>query len=219
MMASGLEWNEWDAQVTSSDNDMVRFNRSYDPIDYLLSKSMVCPPGSCYYYNGGTVDLLGMLIGFATLEDIQSFSSDHLFGPLGITNYNWSILYPSGMVCCHGDIHITPRDMAKVGQLFLNEGEWNGNRIISKEWVQQSTQYHINPAVTWADGYGYLWWLRNFQVNDKTCHSFKAMGWGGQEIFVFKELNLVVVFTGANYVSDPPCDDIMKRYILPSIEN
>jgi CubicO group peptidase (beta-lactamase class C family) len=219
MMASGLEWNEWDAQTTSSNNDMVRFNLSYDPIDYLLSKPLVSQPGSSFYYNGGTVDLLGVLVGHAALEDIQLFSSDHLFGPLGITNYNWAVLYPSGMTCCHGDIHITPRDMAKIGQLFLNGGEWNGTCIISEEWVEKSTQNYIDPGVTWADGYGYLWWLRNLTAQGRTYESFKAIGWGGQEIFVFRDMDMVVVFTGANYVSDPPCDEIMKRYILPSIEN
>jgi len=217
MMASGLAWNEWDTQTTSSINDMLRFNRSQDPVDYLLSKPLVSQPGSCFYYNGGTVDLLGVLVRHAALEDIQLFSADHLFEPLGIANYNWVVLYPSGMTCCHGDIHITPRDMAKIGQLFLNGGEWNGTRIISAEWVEKSTQNHIDPGVYWADGYGYLWWRRNLTVQGRTHESFKAMGWGGQEIFVFPDLDMVVVFTGANYVTDPPCDEITANYILPAL--
>ena len=219
MMASGLEWNEWDTQVTSSDSDLMRFNRSEDPIAYLLSKSMRTQPGTTFYYNGGTVDLLGVLIVNSTNQSVPAFSSTYLFGPLGITNYNWVTLPPSGMTACHGDIHITPRDMAKFGQLFLNEGEWNGSRILSKAWVEQSTQFRINPPVNWANGYGYLWWLRNFQINSMIYRSFKAIGWGGQEIFVFKDLNMVVVFTGANYVTRVPCDEIMQRYILPAITN
>jgi len=216
MMASGLQWNEGDVQVTASNNDLMMFNRSYDPIGYLLSKPIATEPGTRFYYSGATVDLLGVLLSNASEQSVQSFSSRYLFEPLGITNYNWVILRPSAITACHGDIHITPRDMAKFGQLFLDEGKWNEAQIISKEWVEQSTQYHINPMVSWADGYGYLWWLRNLRVNNNTARSFKAIGWGGQEIFVLRDLAMVVVFTGANYVSDPPCDEIMQRYILPA---
>lgn len=215
-MTSGLQWNEWEAPVTASENDLMAFIRSFDPIRYLLSKPVTTEPGTRFYYNGGTVNLLGVVIAYASDESVQSFSSRYLFGPLGISNYNWQVLQPSGITFCSGDIYITPRDMAKFGQLFLNEGKWNGAQIVSKEWVEQSTQFHINPMVSWADGYGYLWWLRNLQVNNKTVRSFKAMGWGGQEIFVLKDLAIIVVFTGANYVSNAPCDEIMQRYILPA---
>jgi CubicO group peptidase (beta-lactamase class C family) len=216
MMASGLQWNEWEAPVTASENDLMVFIRSSDPIGYLLSKPVTTEPGTHFYYNGGTVNLLGLMIAYASDQSVQSFSSRYLFGPLGISNYRWQVVQPSGMTFCSGDIYITPRDMAKFGQLFLNEGKWNGTQIVSKEWVTLSTQYHISPMVSWADGYGYLWWLRNLRVNNRTISSFKAIGWGGQEIFVFKDLAMVVVFTGANYVSDVPCDEIMQRYILPA---
>jgi CubicO group peptidase (beta-lactamase class C family) len=216
MMASGLQWNEWEAPVTASENDLMVFIRSSDPIGYLLSKPVITEPGTRFYYNGGTVNLLGVMLAFASDQSVQSFSSRYLFGPLGISNYNWQVLQPSGLTFCSGDIYITPRDMAKFGQLFLNEGKWNGTQIVSKEWVMLSTQNHINPPVSWADGYGYLWWLRNLRVNNKTVGSFKAIGWGGQEIFILKDLAMVVVFTGANYVSNVPCDEIMQRYILPS---
>ena len=193
MMASGLQWNEWEAPVTASENDLMVFIRSYDPIGYLFSKAVTSEPGTHFYYNGGTVNLLGVMIAYASDQSVQSFSSRYLFGPLGISNYYWQVLQPSGITYCSGDIYITPRDMAKFGQLFLNEGMWNGTRIISKEWVEQSTQYHINPGVSWADGYGYLWWLRNLRVNNSMVSSYKAMGWGGQEIFVLKDLGMVVV--------------------------
>lgn len=219
MMASGLEWNEWDVQVTSDDADLVQFNRSYDPLQYLLSKPLVTQPGSSFYYNGGTVDLLGQVIEYAAEVDLQWFSSKYLFEPLGITNYHWSVLYPSNMVCCHGDIYITPRDLAKFGRLFLDEGRWNGSQVISESWIAESTQNHIDPGVTWENGYGYLWWLRNFEVGQQHYESFKAMGWGGQEIFVFEDLDLVVVFTGSNYTTYVPCDEIVREFILPSIEN
>lgn len=215
-MASGLQWNEWEAPVTASENDLMVFIRSFNPVEYLLSKPVTAEPGTRFYYNGGTVNLLGVMIAYASDQGVQSFSSRYLFGPLGISNYRWTVFQPSGITFCSGDIYITPRDMAKFGQLFLNEGKWNGSQVVSKEWVMLSTQHHIGPPVSWADGYGYLWWLKNLRVNNRTVSSFKAMGWGGQEIFVLKELAMVVVFTGANYVGNVPCDEIMERYILPA---
>jgi CubicO group peptidase (beta-lactamase class C family) len=216
-MSSGLEWNEWDVSVSQSNHDIVRFNQSYDPIAYLLSKSVVTEPGTEYYYNGGGVDLLGEIVKNASGQSIKTFSSNFLFSPLGITNYNWQTLYPSGITCCHGDIYITPRDMAKFGYLFLNEGLWEGNRIISEEWVNNSIQNHITPPVNWANGYGYLWWLKKYYSSIRVYNSFNAEGWGGQQIVVIPSENMVVVFTGSNYVTNPPNDEIMSSYILRTL--
>ena len=218
-MTSGLEWNEWDVSVSQSNHDIVRFNSSSDPIRYWLSKPIVTTPGTSFYYNGGAVDLLGELIRFASDWNVKQFSQKYLFEPLGITNYQWQTLYPSGITCCHGDIYITPRDLAKFGYLFLNNGVWNGNQIISEEWVKKSTATFINLNLSWADSYGYLWWLKKYYANNKVNESFFAEGWGGQKIVVFPGLNMVVVFTGANYVSDPPCDEILIRFILPALKN
>lgn len=218
MMASGLQWNEWDVSVSNTQQDVVRFNQNSNPVRYLLMKPLVTVPGTSFYYNGGTVDLLGVIVANATGQSVPEFSRNNMFTPMGITTHYWQTLRPSGITCCHGDIYITPRDMAKFGYLFLNDGQWNGEQLITEEWVERSIQNQISPGVGWADGYGYLWWLRDFQVNGNAYHSFKAMGWGGQEIFVFKELNMVVVFTGANYVTDAPCDEMVGDYILPALQ-
>jgi len=178
----------------------------------------VSTPGTSFYYNGGAVDLLGEIVRFASEWNAKEFSRKYLFGPLGISNYQWQTLYPSGITCCHGDIYITPRDLAKFGYLFLNDGVWKGNQVISEEWVKKSTATYINLNLSWADSYGYLWWSKNYSANNKTYDSFFAEGWGGQKIAVFPGLKMVVVFTGANYVSNPPCDEILTRFILPVVK-
>jgi CubicO group peptidase (beta-lactamase class C family) len=217
-MASGLEWNEWEVAVTSSQNDMMRFNRSSDPIQYLLSKSLAAEPGTSFYYNGGTVDLLGVIIANAEETSLPTFSKNTLFEPLGITNYAWQTLSPSRIACAHGDIYITPRDMAKFGYLFLKKGLWNGVQIVSSNWVEKSTRNHIFPGVSWVDGYGYLWWIKTYHSGGVEHNAFRADGWGGQQIIVFPGLNMVLVFTGANYTTEAPCDQIVERYILASLE-
>jgi len=216
-MSSGFEWNEWDVSVSQSNHDIVRMNSSSDPVYYVLNKPVITEPGTVYYYNGGTVDLLGQLVRRASSMNVKSFSRTYLFEPLGITNYNWQTLQPSGITCCHGDIYITPRDMAKFGYLYLKKGIWNGTRIISEEWVNNSIQNQITPPVTWAYGYGYLWWLKNYSAGGLTYNTFNADGWGGQRICIIPSENMVVVFTGANYVSENPNDEIMSSYILPAL--
>jgi len=217
-MSSGFEWNEWDVSISQSEHDIVRMNSSPDPVYYVLSKPVVTEPGNSFYYNGGTVDLLGQLVRRSSSMNVKSFSRTYLFNPLGITNYNWQTLYPSGITCCHGDIYITPRDMAKFGYLFLKKGMWNGTRIISEEWINNSFQNHITPPVNWAYGYGYLWWLKRYNTFGHTFNSFNAEGWGGQQIIIIPAENMVVVFTGANYVTNLPNDEIMSSYILPALD-
>jgi CubicO group peptidase (beta-lactamase class C family) len=216
-MSSGFEWNEWDVPISQNNHDIIRLIFSSDPVYYVLSKPVVTEPGTAYYYNGGTVDLLGQLVKRASGMGVENFSHSYLFGLLGITNYNWMTMYGSGVTCCHGDVYITPRDMAKFGYLYLKKGMWNGTRIIPEEWVNNSFQNHITPPVNWAYGYGYLWWLRRYSAGGRLYYSFNAEGWGGQQIIIIPAENMVVVFTGANYVNDPPNDEIMTSYILPAL--
>jgi len=216
-MSSGLEWNEWDASISESDHDVMQFNRAYDPVRYLLGKPVVTEPGTAYYYNGGGVDLLGQIIKNASGQSVKSFSDEYLFSRLGVTNYYWQTLSPSGITCCHGDVYITPRDMAKFGYLYLRKGVWNGTQVISEDWINTSVQNHITPPVDWAYGYGYLWWLKRHDAGGHTYYSYNAEGWGGQQIVVIPSEDMVVVFTGANYVSNPPNDEILSNYILTAI--
>jgi CubicO group peptidase (beta-lactamase class C family) len=216
-MSSGFQWNEWDVPISQSNHDIIRLIFSSDPVYYVLSKPVVTEPGSVYYYNGGTVDLLGQIVKRASGMEVENFSHTYLFGLLGITNYNWQKMFGSNVTCCHGDVYITPRDMAKIGYLYLKKGIWNGTRIISEEWINNSVQNHITPPVNWAYGYGYLWWLRRYFTGSCSYNSFNAEGWGGQQIIVIPSEDMVVVFTGANYVSNSPNDEIMNHYILRAL--
>jgi len=150
----------------------------------------------------------------------QEIAHQHLFGPLGVTNYSFPHHF-TGLTMCHGDIYLTARDMAKFGQLYLDGGVRGENRVISENWVERS----VAPLVSvrsfhlgWAADYGYLWWLNDYRVGANTFSTFKALGWGGLEIWVVPQEDLVVVFTGANYTENPPCDHLMTRFVFRALE-
>jgi CubicO group peptidase (beta-lactamase class C family) len=213
-MTSGLAWNEMELPYSDTNNDLVQLFIVSDPIGYILAKPIVSEPGTEWYYNGGGTNILGQVIREATGLRIDDFADEHLFAPLGITEYEWDHINPD-MIHASGNLQLRPRDMAKFGYLFLNGGVWQGERIVSQEWVEESTRERFQTS--WEDRYGYQWWLKTYRVDSPSVDSFFASGWGGQEIIVFPSLELVVVFTGGNYVGQNPIDDIVTRHILPAV--
>ena len=221
-MTSGLEWNEWDVPLTDYEkNDLIQLFVVEDPIEYILAKPVVAEAGTKWYYSGGDANLLGEIIRRATGLRIDDFAEKYLFNPLGITDYEWKFINPD-IVYTSGDSKLRPRDMAKFGYLYLNNGIWNGNRTISKEWVEASTENYISIPVPFAaemygESYGYQWWLRTDYDNSKPYQSFLRTGWGGQRISVYPEVNMVVILTGGNYATAEPVNEIITRYILPAV--
>lgn len=218
-MSSGLEWNEWDVPPGDPNYDTYRMVISGDPIGYVLSKPLVNEPGTNFYYNGGTVNVLGEIISIASDMQLDEFAGQYLFDELDVNQFEFQ-KHLSGLVWAHGDIYITPRSMAKYGYLLLNHGMWNDIPIVSQDWINESVSSQIQlPQLSWADEYGYLIWRKDYRVNNQTYLSYFAEGWGGQKIAVFPGLDMVVVFTGANYTTYVPCDEIIEDYIIPSIYN
>ena len=223
-MSSGLQWNERDVELTASTNDLALMIGSPDPIGFILGKPVVYEPGSTWYYSGGDTNLAGEIVHKASGLNVDQLSREHLFGPLGITNFHWLYFpYNENVVYCSGDLYLRPRDMAKFGQLFLDRGVWKGQRIVSEDWIARSTSEHVSligvPTTRAEDdgGYGYQWWLNDYLVYNQSVHSYSARGWGGQQIIVFPELNAVAVFTGGDYLAYPPVHDLVRDYILPSL--
>jgi CubicO group peptidase (beta-lactamase class C family) len=215
-MTSGLEWNEMALSYGDARNDLIQLFIVSDPKEYILSKPVVSEPGVEWYYNGGGTNLLGEIIRKASGLRIDHFAQKHLFAPLGITDYEWDYIN-SDMVHASGNLRLRPRDMAKFGYLFLNRGVWRGERIISQEWVEESTKGHMPLSGTGE--YGYQWWLKTYRLGSISVDSFYATGWGGQKVIVFPSLDMVVVFTGGNYAGREPVDEvIVVRYILPAVQ-
>ena len=215
-MSSGLQWNEGEYGYDDDRNDLIRLFREPDPVAYILSRPVIHEPGSTYYYSGGDVNLLGEVIKVATGQRMDAFAEEVLFAPLGITRYEWDFINRD-VVHASGNLQLRPRDVAKFGTLYWNDGVWlDGQQIVSSEWVQTSIQGHI-PIPGSGDSYGYQWRLRTYRVGSSTVQGYSKAGWGGQWAMVFPEQDTVVVFTGGNYASRDPAGEIAARYILAAV--
>ena len=214
-MTSGFKWNEQSISIKDNSNDLIRLFYVDDPIEYILSKPVIHKPGSTFYYNGGNTNLLGEIIHKTSGLKLDDFAKKYLFEPLGIKRRKW-IYFNREMVYASVDLKLRPRDMAKIGYLMLSKGVWKDKQILSTGWIKQSTagSVHFNDR----DGYGYQWWTKKYVLGNISINLFTALGWGGQRIMVIPDLNAVVVFTAGNYDSKDPSDEIMYRYILPSLD-
>jgi CubicO group peptidase (beta-lactamase class C family) len=138
-MRSGLQWDDETYPYSDPRNDINQLFSSSDPIRFILSKDLIEAPGTHYAYRNCNTNVLGEIVRKASDLRLDIFSKDHLFNKLGITSYEWQRL-PNNVIFCSGDLRLRPRDMAKFGQLFLDGGSWDGEQIISQQWVDKSTQ-------------------------------------------------------------------------------
>jgi CubicO group peptidase (beta-lactamase class C family) len=162
--------------------------------------------------------VISRAMGMSTLE----FADAVLFAPLGITSRRWST-DNDGVNTGGIGLALTPRDMAKIGYLYLNNGVWDNQQIISTGWVQQTTSPQPgNPVLPNQPGYGYGWWV--YEMHGQTV--YYAAGYGGQFIFVIPAFDMVVVMTGDENVPPPTHDansyqsmQIVNNYVLFAIQN
>jgi len=170
------------------------------------------------YCTAGAV-VLGAIIDKASGSSLEEYSKEKLFNKLGITNYRWQ-LTPKGIPMTGGGLLMRSRDLLKIGQLYLNNGKWNDEQIISKEWVEKS----ISPKAEIQEGieYGYLWWLSKFGEEGKKEEAYFMSGSGGNKVAVFPGMDLVVVITSVNYrggiEAHNQTTEILDKYIIPSLK-
>ncbi len=214
-MTSGFEWDEQNMSYREVENDIIQLFIVPDPLKYILSKPSIQQPGSNFCYNGGNTNLLGEVIQETSGFKLDTFAKEYLFNPLSINQYRWVHINPD-LVYASGDLKLRSRDMAKIGYLMLNKGMWKLKQVVSSEWIENSTKPHFHFSN--KEGYGYQWWIKQYELGTSYIHSFSAQGWGGQSIIVFPVLNAVAVLTGGNYATRSPNDEIVYRYILPSLD-
>ncbi|WP_053062481.1 serine hydrolase domain-containing protein [Photobacterium aquae] len=212
-MSAGLEWDEWSVPYTDPKNTRTAEMGSDDSVAFTLKRSLTNKPGEHFSYSGGYVSVVGGVIDTATkLPTVADYARDSALSALCFKNSFWS-KQNDGKTNTAGGAMMRPLDMLKVGQLMLNEGIWQGKQVIDKQWVIDSMNPETNP---YNDTYGYFWWHNSYSIGEKNYSAVLASGWGGQEIAIIKELNLVVVKTASNFAGQSQLPTMMKRFILPA---
>lgn len=210
-MSTGLEFHEVDIPYEEPENDLFAMYRSENMWQYVLDRPMARDPGEQWEYNSGGIELLGGVIESTTGYSVADFAEEFLFDLIGIDYFNWWTVPASGQYGCGGGLNLRPRDMARFGYLYLNEGNWNGTQVVSSEWVNASTRMYINTG-NWYH-YGYTWW----GIPDTTI--YMATGHYEQKIFILPDQDIVVVFTGDIQDYDwHPSDYFVMEYVIPSSE-
>ncbi len=227
-MRMGVEWNEWNPLYTSPDNSMLRF---YDTeVDFskaLLDLPMASDPGATFAYNTPSTVTLGQAIENSSPISLLDFGLANIIGPLNISEVE-VLTTPTGLPDLGRGLYFLTRDLLKFGQLFLNQGEWNGQQIVSAAWVDTSTGPHV--ALSWAapekfdwklDGYGYLWWTGHFEHDGRQLRTFAARGYGQQLLMVIPELELVIAVYSHDWNEEPEkvnqLYELISRFIIPAV--
>ena len=181
-MQSGLE--------TTSNRNYGKWVLSDNWIEFALNQPLVAEPGTRMLYSTGSTHLLSAIVTQASGMSTKQFAQENLSARLGFSMSYWS-QDPQGIYFGGNDMEMTPRQMLEFGRLYLNEGIKDNEQIISKAWVEDSHKPRARSPRGQGRFYGYGWWLRDLAGMQVPV----AWGYGGQLIFVVKELDLVVVAT------------------------
>jgi CubicO group peptidase (beta-lactamase class C family) len=195
--------------------DLDEMYASQDWVQYTLDQPLIYPPGESWFYSNGGPQVLSALIGQACDMDTIEFADRYLFKPLGIKNYNWQ-RSETGPPNGSWGLELTPRDMAKIGYLYLQDGIWDGEQILPPDWVDLSIRgYHTvpDPQEPWDLSYGFLWWIHGDGI-------YAAHGYKGQFIYLVPEQDLVIVITSNIADRDFVQPQLLiRKYILPAVKS
>lgn len=189
-MSSGLNCTQEDDEAT-----LRAMRDSPDWIRFTLDLKVIWEPGTTFVYCSPGMHLLSAILQHATGMTALEFARQNLFEPLGIHDVIW-VTDPQGYNVGLEGIYLHPYDMAKIGYLWLNKGQWDGKQIVSQEWVENSVKAQFETGD--REGYGYGWWV---ETNDDP-RSYSASGRGGQRIIVVPAWNVIIATTGGGFSFD-----------------
>jgi len=170
------------------------------------------------YFTAGVV-LLGDILNRSVPGGLEKYSAQKLFKPLGISKYRWEYT-PQGVVNTAGGLRLRLIDLAKFGWMYKDKGLFNGRQILPEDWVRRSLSKHLQIPGSENEYYGYLFWNKKFNVNGNSYEVYNASGNGGNKIFIFKDLPLVIVITSTAYnrpYGHAQVDKLMEKYLIPAI--
>ncbi len=214
MYRHGMDCENNNPESKGNEQSMMQ---SENWVKHTLDLPMVTEPGKSSSYCTGCALTLGSLVEIATDKTIEDFAKENLFDPLGISNYDWAFEPNKASMTNFSQLKITPRDLIKLAKMYKDGGKWKGKQIISESWIKKTFDMDEGD-------YGYLWEHKYFVIDGQKFNSYLASGNGGQKINIWPELDMITVFTGANYNSyqlygkSTPPNEIIPKYILPTFE-
>jgi len=218
MMASGYYCDDRDSAAPGNEDTMQEQTADPDWYHYTLNVPMNANPGEQPVYCSADPNLLGDVLMHVTGKPLPELFQERIADPLQIKHYYLN-LSPNGVPYMGGGIYWLPRDFMKLGQVMLNGGTWNGQRIVSSEWAHRATSPLENLRKL---QYGYLWWSIAYPFRGKTVRAFFAGGNGGQVVMGIPDLDLLVAIYAGNY-SDPVLykieEQLVPQYILPALDD
>jgi CubicO group peptidase (beta-lactamase class C family) len=196
-MRAGLDAADQD---TLSIGNEARLDASSDWMAFVRTVPLTSQPGKHYAYSSLTAFLAGRVVETQTHQDLQDFASRELFQPLGITRFAWR-RGPRGEGVGQGNLSLTVRDMVSIGELFLRKGRHDGRQIIDSNWVAQALAalVPIGDVDRYADGYGYMWYQKNYLVGGQSVTVHFASGNGGNKIYVIPTFDAIVAISSSAY--------------------
>lgn len=215
-MSSGFDGNDSDEESTGNEENMY-------PTENWVKFVLDLPttenkPGKNWSYFTAGVVLTGDILDKKVPKGLENYAGKKLFDPLGIKNYKWQFT-PQQKPSLAGGLRMRTLDFAKFGQLYKNNGTWNGQPVIDKNWVKKSfTNYFTGDKD--FEGYGYLFWRKIYKVGNRNFEAYQSSGNGGNKIIIFTEIPVVIVITAKAYnkpYAHPQADKIVQEYLLPAI--
>jgi CubicO group peptidase (beta-lactamase class C family) len=218
-MRSGLACDDWDGDSPGGEDRMQSQRQQPDWYRYILDLPMLHEPGEHGAYCSGGMNLAGGVMARAAGRPLTELFDTLLGRPLGLGPYHTN-LQPTGEAYAGGGLRITGRDLLKFGQLMLDDGVWNGRRILPEGWAAEALRPRHTLGSRRPEGYGYGWWRLTYERGGRSWDAFYAGGNGGNYLIGIPELDLVVVFLASNYGQSVQHDtkyEAVPRYLLESV--
>jgi CubicO group peptidase (beta-lactamase class C family) len=220
-MTLGLEWDELTFPYGDPRNAETAMIASPDRLRFILGRPIMGEPGAKWTYCSGATALLGRLISRGTGEELLAYGRRVLFDPLGFGPAEWTT-DEDGEPHAASGLRLLPRDMVKVGELALAGGAWNGKQVVPADWVKRATTPMV--ASSFGRSYGYHWYMGDVAAGapSQPRHWLGGVGWGGQSLFAFPALDLVVGINCGNYAK-PGREQgdvvraVLTEAVLPSV--
>lgn len=201
-MNSGLRW-----EGGIDANDVIQMSETEDWARYVFARDIMEPPGTTFHYNSGGSQVVATLLHRQTPEGLLAYAQKQLFEPMGISNYEWD-LTPKGIPKAGWGLHMKMEDLAKLGYLVVNKGQWGSDQLVPAAWI---TQMYANPIpANNTYDYGYQVWLPK-ALGTEVILFRGSYPPSTKIVAVIPEFNAVMVYVGENYNTN----DLLREHIIP----